>query len=844
MGLPRVLEIESSYAVALAACHLRDLGCVTTRWSTRTSRHPHMRVDATAPHLAHWLNAGKREPPPSLEAALDGADVVLVDDESAMPVHARQHPRLVVIVVPPFMEQAEEEDAYEEVVMAASGVFGDMGLNRTLRGIDASYTHLAMASTYASMCAALAALGSWARGVRGERAVVPMGSCVYEMLVHNTMELHPQLPDVYLNAREREARDGASAQRTYEDVWRLLDPFFCHYWAADGRPLYIVCPCHLGHQQRLLSLLDIDHFDLRIADAYGDDGAFGLGTQLDDVDAARVRDAIAARIRTANAVEWEQRIQAVGVPAVAHRTAAEWAGSAHARESGLCTIDDEGRIESIGPAAWLHRRASCTPSDVSDVLSGVRVVDMCNVIAGPTIGTMLARFGADVIKIDAPTPSYSPHVSVIYGLATNAGKRSVLLDAHRGRAELHALLRDADVLLLNCTAESQRRLGLDEMALCAIAPRLVVMRFDAYGGPCESGPMSDYVGYDDNLQAALGIQERFGGGLDTVEEHAHVGTIDVVSGVAGALGTIAALLKRTEGIVCTARCSLASVGQYLHAHLLCGLTLADVGARRFCESSLLGADCKERRPGHGCYHLRDGWCLLIVPSLARLLNVSDEDAARALLPLSDCQSVRSAARACGGVCVPLLRVRDVGVVSAHAEREGSTYQMVRYASHPTGGEVTMAAPVAMRGSAIRVDLPPSPKYGAHTRELIGTEPIVHDRAGISWSRCYLPYYYPISCEDCGAAVGANPCSTVCQHAACESCWAPQICHGGSEADMKDADAHQDCHSGRDGSSACTDPGGLGVIPDATYLPKVLSAAGLCLLAGDDVQLSPLPCARA
>jgi crotonobetainyl-CoA:carnitine CoA-transferase CaiB-like acyl-CoA transferase len=61
-------------------------------------------------------------------------------------------------------------------------------------------------------------------------------------------------------------------------------------------------------------------------------------------------------------------------------------------------------------------------------------------------------------------------------------------------------------------------------------PDVVMTHFDAFGGP-RHGPRSDAVGYDDLLQASTGIMARFGGSLKTPEEHAHLGTVDVVSGM-------------------------------------------------------------------------------------------------------------------------------------------------------------------------------------------------------------------------------------------------------------------------------------------------------------------------
>ena len=99
------------------------------------------------------------------------------------------------------------------------------------------------------------------------------------------------------------------------------------------------------------------------------------------------------------------------------------------------------------------------------------------------------------------------------------------------------------------------------------------MRFDAWGGPCGQGPYSEFCGYDDNIQAGIGIMSRFGGGLKESEEHAHIGTIDVIAGVAAAFSLLLALVyRKKKGRTVTARTSLASAGQYLQYCFMFGHT--------------------------------------------------------------------------------------------------------------------------------------------------------------------------------------------------------------------------------------------------------------------------------
>ena len=118
-------------------------------------------------------------------------------------------------------------------------------------------------------------------------------------------------------------------------------------------------------------------------------------------------------------------------------------------------------------------------------LSGVKVVDFCNVIAGPMIGCLLSRCGATVMKVDPANPTYDPLVTVYMGLCSNRGKQSVLVDIkHKDSKQLlHALVKWADVVLVNQVSSQLTLLGLSEEHLKAINPHVIMTQFTAYGGP-------------------------------------------------------------------------------------------------------------------------------------------------------------------------------------------------------------------------------------------------------------------------------------------------------------------------------------------------------------------------
>ena len=70
------------------------------------------------------------------------------------------------------------------------------------------------------------------------------------------------------------------------------------------------------------------------------------------------------------------------------------------------------------------------------ILDGIRVLDFSNIIAGPAAGRTLAEFGADVIRIDAPSPQAGPFATMWFGVDVNQGKRAVILDLKSDRGQL------------------------------------------------------------------------------------------------------------------------------------------------------------------------------------------------------------------------------------------------------------------------------------------------------------------------------------------------------------------------------------------------------------------------
>jgi crotonobetainyl-CoA:carnitine CoA-transferase CaiB-like acyl-CoA transferase len=190
-------------------------------------------------------------------------------------------------------------------------------------------------------------------------------------------------------------------------------------------------------------------------------------------------------------------------------------------------------------------------------LSDLLVIDLSRAVAGPHAAMMLGDLGARVIKIEKPGPgdearSWGPpfmegsdgqQVST-YFLSANRNKESITLDLKDAEdlAHLRQLLTKADVLIENFRPGALARLGLTNLALMTLNPRLIVLSISGFG---HDGPEASRVGYDQIAQGESGLMSVTGS-HPADPQRVGIPIADLLAGVYGAYGVLAALHERTR----------------------------------------------------------------------------------------------------------------------------------------------------------------------------------------------------------------------------------------------------------------------------------------------------------
>lgn len=268
---------------------------------------------------------------------------------------------------------------------------------------------------------------------------------------------------------------------------------------------------------------------------------------------AEDRDEVRGAVAQWDALELEEAIIAAGGAGGMVRSMAEWAQHAQAAAVASLPLLE---IERIGDAPPEPLREGDRP------LSGIRVLDLTRVLAGPTCARTLAEHGADVMKV---TAKHLPS-SRAQEYDTGHGKLSTYLDLRKERdvAMLQGLARESDIFSQGYRPGTLARRGLSPKELASLRPGIVYVSLSAFG---RVGPWAERRGFDTVVQTVSGITARQGQlfpGAEPGPQFYPVSAIDYLTGYLMAFGAMVALGRRArEGGSWLVRISLAQVGKWL-----------------------------------------------------------------------------------------------------------------------------------------------------------------------------------------------------------------------------------------------------------------------------------------
>lgn len=385
------------------------------------------------------------------------------------------------------------------------------------------------------------------------------------------------------------------------------------------------------------------------------------------------------------------------------------------------------------------------PSEFGELLDGVRVLDLTNVLAGPFAAYQLGLLGADVVKVEIPgagdlarqlgaDPKLNEERLGASFLAQNGGKRSMTLNlkSQRGREVLLRGVAQADVLVENFRPGVLDRLGLGWDRLREANPRLVYCAISGFG---QEGPLRDRPAYDQIVQGLSGMMSVTGT-PGTGPLRAGYPVADTLGGMAAAFSIAAALLKRDrtgEGVcldVSMLESAMTAMGWVVSNQLIAEQEPVRVGNDNFTAApsgtfrtgdGLLNIAANEQRQFVSLCRVVEREELAIDP---RFADRTDRKAYRGDLTeeLEKALAARSAREWEGLLAeagVPAARV--LTVPEALASEQIAAREFIHdlpFPEHPERSLRVLGSPVHVRGAARGPQGPP-PVLGEHTDELLG-----------------------------------------------------------------------------------------------------------------------------
>ena len=514
------------------------------------------------------------------------------------------NPSLIYCSIPGFASDDPRASmpAYEGIIGAATATYRTSDDSTMTDNSRPRYTAIPIASVYGAFQSSIAitmALNAREKGNLGQHIEVPLFDSMFQSIGRFGVTVHSAKP----------------SEPKLQELWGGIYKCKNDTWVRFGGP---------GNQnfRKFVELAGITSWD--------SEGLTDFEKSISDKEfASLAKSRIDELFLTRTAQEWEDLIAEAGSEGAVCRTSEEWFNHPHAREAQMAVevhdpnlgkmlqpginvrlSETPGNIGSPAPLPDQHksdileelklaRHRRETPIDqmMSKALEGVKVLDLCIILAGPTMGRTLSEYGANVIKIDNPQrgSTIARHNDI------NRGKRSLLLDlkSDEGREIFLKMLEDTDVVAQNYRAGSLQKQGLGYEDLKKYKPDLIYASLNAYG---HIGPWAGRPGHEGFAQATAGMTRRFGGTGKPTSQPNPIN--DYGTGFMGAYGVALALLHRQR----------TGQGQHIDAALAyTAMTLQSpfmqiYEGKKWDEPH--GQDCLGSSPLHRAYQAKDGWFFL------------------------------------------------------------------------------------------------------------------------------------------------------------------------------------------------------------------------------------------
>jgi crotonobetainyl-CoA:carnitine CoA-transferase CaiB-like acyl-CoA transferase len=366
--------------------------------------------------------------------------------------------------------------------------------------------------------------------------------------------------------------------------------------------------------------------------------------------------------------------------------------------------DEPLSVRERGPA----QPASGAPD--RPILAGLKVVDFGSFVGGPFASTLLARLGADVVKVEPRTGDRMRLDDLIF-VGTQAGKRSVAVDLKAAAASglKQRLLEWADVVHLNIRERALTALGLDYETVRGVNPRAIYCHVSAFGpvGPKQSLPV-----FDPELQAYAGWMLA-GRGANGRPLMCRCAPLDLQGAMLSLIPTLIALIERER----------TGEGAHIEASLLGAATLTtsemalDLASDRLLMLADGPSELNGLQHGYAVYATQSGHVAIAAVTEARRTALQDTFGPDVAASLSELSPV-DALRILGEAGVPAEEVRIAQELPFLRDPVNERLGLVMIHDHPIYGRLGQIGAFWDTGSTPSALDRPCPTLGQHTREVL------------------------------------------------------------------------------------------------------------------------------